>query len=371
MLGKRNDKLKIGYGVISPANFDYKTSSRTDGIYPVVNDAESSGNEMFTGQTNVFSRLSEVQGILAFGYRFHQNWGIGLSNFAIGRSQDYSKSAYARFNLNDANKTLSSYSLDRNVDYFHLRYVAKVGISYREKRFAAGFTIQAPSIGVAGDGTISAEMVGNQALFSGGRSNYTGYDLKENLKPKYKTPLAFALGCNWTRKRTTLGITLEYHARQKMYSVLSAQSAGFELPGGLYQILGGEDLLRLQTGSRSVANFGIALDYFIKRNLNFVASFRTNRSFYDHGLDELKSIKTEISTWDLYHGRAGVTIKQGHSQLTFGFLYAAGIDNSRPQKGEFSLSTESEILSPKLNYTKASYQSIGFLLGYSFLLFDI
>jgi hypothetical protein len=82
-------------------------------------------------------------------------------------------------------------------------------------------------------------------------------------------------------------------------------------------------------------------------------------------------LKTEISTWDIYQLRAGMTIKQGHSQLTFGFLYGFGIDNSRPEKGEFSLNTESEILSPTLNVSKARYQSFGFLLGYSFLLFDI
>jgi hypothetical protein len=371
MLGQGKSRLKIGYGVISPINFDFKTSSRIEGIFPVVSDIESPGEESFTGQANVSSRLSEVQGILAIGYKLNKKWGIGLSNFAIGRSQDYSKSAYARFNLNDANQTLSSYSLVRNVDYFHLRYVAKIGISFRIKRFAAGFTIQTPSINVAGSGTISAEMVGNQALFSGKRSNYTGYDLKQNLMPHFKTPLALAIGCNWTRKRTTLGFTAEYHFRQKIYTILSAQSSGFEIPGGLYQILGAEDLLRLRTGSKSVANFGIALDYYIKRNLNFVASFRTNRTYYDHGLDNLKSLKTEMSTWDLYHFRAGFTLKQGHSQLTFGFLYGFGMDNSRPEKGEFSLNTESEILSPTLNVSKARYQSLGFLLGYSFLLFDI
>ena len=224
---------------------------------------------------------------------------------------------------------------------------------------------------MAGSGSISAEMVGNQALFSGKRSNYTGYDLKQDLKPNYKTPLALALGCNWTRKRTTLGFTSEYHFKQKIYSILSAPSSGFEIPGGLYQILGAEDLLRLKTGSKSVANFGIALDYYLKRNLNFVASFRTNRTYYDHGLDNLKSLKTEISTWDIYHLRAGMTIKQGHSQLTFGFLYGFGIDNSRPETGEFSLSSESSILSPALDFSRARYKSFGFLLGYSFLLFDI
>ncbi len=164
MLGQGKSRLKIGYGVISPFNFDYKTSSRTEGIFPVVSDGESPGEESFTGQANVSSRLSEVEGILALGYKMNQKWGIGLSNFAIGRSHDFSKSAYARFYLNDANKTLSSYSLVRNVDYFHLRYVAKIGLSFKIKRFAAGLTIQTPSVNLAGSGIISAEMVGNQAL---------------------------------------------------------------------------------------------------------------------------------------------------------------------------------------------------------------
>ena len=66
-----------------------------------------------------------------------------------------------------------------------------------------------------------------------------------------------------------------------------------------------------------------------------------------------------------------MTIKQGHSHLTFGFLYGFGVDYNRREKGEFSLSKEDEILTPVLKTSKASYQSIGFLLGYSFMLFDI
>jgi len=66
-----------------------------------------------------------------------------------------------------------------------------------------------------------------------------------------------------------------------------------------------------------------------------------------------------------------MTIKQGHSQLTFGFLYGFGVDNNRQEKGEFSLSKEEEILSPILQTSKASYKSVGFLLGYLFMLFDI
>jgi len=43
-----------------------------------------------------------------------------------------------------------------------------------------------------------------------------------------------------------------------------------------------------------------------------------------------------------------MTIKQGHSHLTFGFLYGFGVDNNRQEKGEFSLSKGDEILTPVL-----------------------
>lgn len=371
MLGRGKSRLKIGYGVISPTSFDFRINRRTEGIFPMVDDAESPGNEVFTGEVSRYSRLSEVQGILAIGYRWSEHWGVGLSSFAIGRNQEYGKTTRARLELNDPSKTLSEYSLSRNAEYFHLRYTAKAGISYRETRFAAGFTIQAPSLSVGGNGKSSAEITGNELLVLGIRSRVAGYTLQEKLRPSYKTPLAFSAGCNWTYRRFTPGFSVEYHTRQKVYTVLDGSAPGFELSVGLPGGLNTRDLTRIRSGTRSVTNFAFAVDYVVQKNLHLVASVRSNLSWYDHNLDRLNSLQTEISTWNLYHARLGVTIKQGHSQLTCGFLYGTGTDPSRPSLDEFGPTRESEFLSPVLNHSRARYQSFGFLLGYSFMLFDL
>jgi hypothetical protein len=67
----------------------------------------------------------------------------------------------------------------------------------------------------------------------------------------------------------------------------------------------------------------------------------------------------------------GLTVKQGHSQLSLGLLYGFGNDPSRSVQREFNVTDENQLLNPAPSVTKAGYYSVGLLLGYSFLLFDI
>lgn len=371
MLGKSNHRTKIGYGVISPVGFNFKASSQITGRLPVVNDFESPGNELFVGQSSLRSELNEVVGILGIGYKINRHWGIGISHFAIGRALNYNNSVSSRYYLNDANHTLTSYSQSRSVNYFHLRYSMKLGLCYRSKRFSGGFTILPPSIGVGGNGVVSADVLGTNVLYDGVRTNVLLNDRQENLKVRYKSPFSMALGANWTYSRVTYGLSLEYYAPIDLYTVLDSRPSELVNPLPFYNTLNNKDFLTQKDGAKQVFNFAFAFEYVISRHLTFVSSLRTNQSFYSNQLKEYKGLKTEITTWDLYHLRGGLIIKQGHSQLSIGLIYGTGSDSKRSQINEFSIPDELRVIQPQSRFGSASYSSIGFLLGYSFLLFDI
>lgn len=367
----RKNRYKIGYGVISPVNFNFKTTSRISGAFPVVADSESPGDEEFVGQSSISSQANEVAGMAGIGYRINPHWGIGLTNLLVSRTQDFSRSTYARFYLNNADKDLSGYSTARNVNYFHLRYLAKVGLCYRNKRFSAGFTVTAPSIGILGNGTVTADVIGTNTLYNDNRANLLANDRREELKATYKSPLSIATGANWTYHKLTFGLSAQYHFRRKIYTVMDPGPIAFVVPVSFSESLGSPDFLRLREGAKPVFNFGIGFEYALKRNLYAVTSFRTNNSFYDRRLENGNGIKTELTRWNLYHMTGGLILKQGHSQLSIGILYGSGLDTARRQNGEFSEPDETSFLKQSSATSKATYSSVGFLLGYSFLLFDI
>lgn len=371
MLGQGKNRFKIGYGVISPTNFNFNSTTRTEGIFPVVNETESPGNEEFIGQSTVRSQLSEVIGILGFGYKLNRHWGIGLANMAMGRSQNFSENSYARFYLNDSKNTLSTYSNGRELQFFHLRYGLKLGVCYRNKGFSAGFAFMPPTIGIVGSGSVATDVLGTNFIFNNERQDILANDRQQKLGIQYRSPFMVSAGVNWNRGRSSFGLAAQFHGRKREYLIFDPAVSGFALPSNIYEQLGGRQFLQLKDGARPVFNFCLAYEYSLFRNVNLIASFATNQTSYDTGLDSWRGLKTQVTTWNLYHARMGLTVKQGHSQLSLGILYGFGSDASRSVRGEFNVTDESRLLNPATSVTKAGYYSVGLLLGYSFLLFDI
>jgi hypothetical protein len=371
MLGQGNNRFKIGYGVISPTNFSFNSTTRTEGLFDVVNDIESPGKESFIGQSTKSSQLNEVVGILGLGYKLNPHWGVGIANMAIGRSQNFNENSFARFYLNDRKSTLSTFSNGRELQFFHLRYGIKLGVCYRNKGFSAGFSFMPPTIGIAGNGSVASDVLGTNVLFENVRQDVLANNRQQKLAIHYRSPFMVSAGLNWSRGRSTFGLAAQFHGRKREYLVFDPQVSDFALPTKMYEQLGGRQFLQLKDGARSVFNFSLAYEYSLFRNVNLIASFATNQTSYDTGLDSWKGLKTQITTWNLYHARMGVTVKQGHSQLSLGILYGFGYDPTRSVRGEFNTTDESRFLSPVPSKTKSSYYAVGLLLGYSFLLFDI
>jgi hypothetical protein len=358
-------KLKIGYGLLSPVDFSFNATARIDGFLPVVDDAESPGPEEFIGQASISSRLKEVVADIAFGYKLSDHWSIGVANLFSVRTLTLSKATYSRMYLNEPGSPLVTSSFVRSAEYYHVRYSAKIALAYRKNNFSAGLTVTTPSLGLFGSGTIAADVLGTNMLFNGSRTDLLLNDRQDKLKAGYKSPFSAASGCNWTVRRSSINIAFMYYAGLGVYDILRAQPSAFARPAALYTSLGSDQFLRLKDGAKPVINIALGYEYALKPNMVLDASIRTNQSYYDPDINKSVGIKSEISTWDIYHFTLGTTMTNNRNKISLGIMYSKGIDNARVQDGNLQNPGEGNFLQGSTIITKASYSSIGLLLGYT------
>jgi hypothetical protein len=367
MFTKAQKKLKIGYSIMSSVNFNFKATARIDENLDIVDDAESPGTEEFIGQASIDTRLSELVIGVGGGYRLNDKWSVGLSNLFYIRSLSFNRSTYSRFFLNETGSPLVSTSFVRNADYFNVRYAAKLGVNYQDQNFSAGLTVTTPSLGLFGSGTIAADVIGNNIKYKGARTSLLANDRQEKLKSTYKSPLAVTAGINWTIHRSSFGIAVQYYGSTAIYDVLKAKPSAFIRPADLNTSLGGSDeFLRLKEAAKSVFNFAIGYEYLLKPDVILSASLRTDQSYFDKAVNKSVGLKSAVATWGIYHFSAGSTFTRGRSKMSVGLLYSKGSDDSREQNGNLENPNEGNFLQGSTTITKATYSSIGLLLGYTF-----
>ena len=368
MFSKNNSKFKIGYSVMSAVDFSFKATARIDEKLPVVDDAESPGTEEFIGQASINSKLSELVFGVGGGYRLSTKWSVGISNIITVRSQTVARASYARFFLNQPGNPLVSSSFVRSADYYNIRYAARIGLNYQELNFSAGLTVTLPSVAIMGTGTITADVIASNILFKGSRTSMLANDRQEKLKSIYHSPIAVTAGINWSQKKSSFGIAVQYFGKITTYDILKAAPSAFVRPAEFNTSLGSEQFLRLKTAAKSVFNIAFGYEYELKPDLIFSASIRTNGSYFDKDLYGTTGIKADVTTWNIYHFTTGSTFTKGRAKMTLGLLYSMGTDNLRQEQGSFKKPAEVNFLQGSSIITKATYSSIGLLLGYTFAL---
>lgn len=362
----KEHKLKIAYGLVSPVDFSFNATARIDNYEEIVGDPESPGAEEFIAQSGISSKLKETIAAIGLGRRINEHWSIGLSNFFVVRTQQFSRTQYARAYLNDAANTLVSSSFVRNVSFYNVRYVAKLGITYEKENFSAGMSVSAPSLNFLGNGSIAVDLIGNNVKAGDERIDFLGNDRQEKLKSTYKSPFTISAGTNWSLKRSAFGVAVQYFGKTEVYDVMQAKASAFVRPANLYEDLSSDQYLRLKSGARSVINAVIGYEYKLKETVSLIASFRTDNSFFDPKVKDAIGLKSEITTWDIYHFTGGVTLTKGKSQLSLGLLFSTGADANKREDGNLDNPSEDNFLQGSTTIVKAKYSSIGLLIGYSF-----
>ena len=131
MVNLKNENWKLGYGLMSPVQFNFRATARFDGMLDLVDDVESPGEESVIGETEKNSALSELTATVGLARKTSEKFSIGISQLFTLRNENYSNHILMHLLLNDAGQTPVSTTLLTETKYFHVRYQAKIGINYR------------------------------------------------------------------------------------------------------------------------------------------------------------------------------------------------------------------------------------------------
>lgn len=362
--GKEN-KWKIAYGIVTNIDFNFNANARIDTEHEIVSDSESPGKEDFIAQAGISSKLKEITAGIGIAKKVGENWSLGISGFFLVRNQEFVRYQYARLYLNDNTGTLVATSFTRNLKFYNVRFAPKIGVAYEKNNFSAGLTVLAPALNLFGNGNIAVDLIGNNIYTDTGRINFLGNDSQEKLKTKYKSPFSVSAGINYDLRKSSLGVSLQYFGGIGVYDVMRANPSAFVRPAALNSDLTSDQYLRLKSGAKPVFNVALGYEYRLKETLSLLGSFRTDMSYFDADVKNATGIKSELTTWNIYHFNAGFIITRGRSQISVGLLTSFGSDKNRSIDGNLDNPSEENYLQGSTTIVGAKYFSAGILFGYT------
>lgn len=363
LIPTNNPNIKMGYGFASSVDYGFNGIARIDGNYQIVDDAESPGEEATIGQLSLNSRITETTFGYGIGKKFNDRWSLGATILFHWRNQAYERNLFTRMFLNTAGNPLVSGDFMQNFSYDNLRTQLKLGFYYKGDHFDIGLALNSPTVKIFGKGVVAADITANNILYNGHRIDLLANDRQEKLPSVYKTPWSAATGINFDVKRSQFGIAVQYYSGLKIYDILKAKPAAFVRPQQAYPDIGSDDFLRVKTGNKSVVNWTVGYEYFINSKFTLDLSFRSDNSFYDRAVHDVRGIKPDISSWDIYHVVVGGNASGRRLSVSAGILFGFGSNDRYEQDSNLEEPSERNFLQGNTIITKASYYSIGALFG--------
>jgi hypothetical protein len=299
-LGKRT---RLAWSLLTRQKLDLRLGRRL--VDPLGSAVESS-----TAETLFDQRVDESWGGLTFSKRLGGSTGLGLTWYVAYRGQRTRSELSVQALGSDAS-ALSVLGVD-DIDYGHIRTLAKLGWDWRGRGLEVGLTVTTPSLGV---------------LTTHGRASYTrsvsGLDADgdgrpdppilqaqaaQDLDADYRTPWAVGGGLAWQHGSTRIYASSEWYAPVARFAVL-------ELPA--------RDELSARPVDqqlRGVLDAGVGVEHRLASGVALYGAFHTDFSAAVHDL----SRNVALSDWDLYHVSAGASFGIGSNRFTLGASWAFG-----------------------------------------------
>ncbi len=368
MINTKDQKWKIGYAFITPVDFSFKGIARLEGNQDLIPANESVGDEEFVAEAGITTKTSELIFAIGMGRKLNENWSVGLSNLFTVRSHSYQRNFSTYVFMNDLERSLVGANQNQNVEYYNVRYAAKLGAVYKDGPWSTGLTITTPSLNLFGNGTLASNIaIRNLRLIDENRISGVATARQAELKSKFKSPFSVALGTNYEKGRSSAGIAIQYYSGIDIYDIMEPTPGAFVRPAELAPQIQSDAFLRNRAGAKSVLNIAVGYEYKLNDTFSLLFSGRNDMSYFDDELNEGTGIKTTISSWDIYHFSGGVTVDRKNSSLSLGLLYSTGNTGKYEQTGNFD-PNNIDLVEGTTTITNAKYSNIGLLLGYTFYL---
>ena len=330
---------RYSYMIFSTGYSYVRISERYEGYADVIptrtipgSETLFEGDEFLINQGKIDALLSEVS--VGFGYskKISDNVGIGLS--IIGAYRDQTKIRYESYAAYDSVNSRSATSdVYVDLDYWAVRFAAKIGISAEFDKMKIGATITTPSLPIklASGGTDHASLNSNNVLVIEDTINnkFIPYDVlasdrQEGLPVNYKTPFSIAAGIEYNfSEATNVHLAMEWFAPLSTYVVMQPENEKFiQNRHELAKSIDSAEMLRVYDSMKSVFNIGLAIEHKVNEKFSGYAAVRTD--FSNLNADDIKGLYVGFTDFNIYHFTLGVSANLEDTFFGIGMEYSHG-----------------------------------------------
>ncbi|MBU8895270.1 hypothetical protein KRR26_06615 [Corallococcus sp. M34] len=301
-------RARMGYAFITREGFD--TRLQRQDTFSGMDVLGISGLQSLSTDVRLEQGVREYWTGVSLAYPLGRFLGVGITPFLAVRDEHASLLAISQGAGNEGQLLLAT--LNRDYRMQHARFLAKLGISYQEPKWAVGLTVTLPSLSLWGKGEATFERaLAHEGLSLGPLTRVS--DFQQNTRATFRSPLAVGLGGNRTFGSTTVHAAVEAFAKVAPFRMVDTRP--IELPDG--EELPSADIFY---GLDPVVNAAVGVEQRLAESLRAYVSFHTDFS----GAVDLPNTSSLLSTWDLYHWAMGFYFRVGYSRVTLGTDLAWG-----------------------------------------------
>ena len=320
---------KFAYGFLSRNQFDY-TLSLTDIQAAEFND-DWAGEEAYLSEVYWNKNVKDEWMGLTWAMPLTQDrkWTLGISQFlsTYSLSSRYTQSIVAKEEDegNCVDCEVATYEMTRDRGISHTGYLAKIGLNYSSKFIDVGLTYTTPKATLAASGNYNYR----QILTSYGNSNSEYANLAEigwgEATAFQKTPMSAAVGVGIKLGKNVISFSAEWFDKVDAHYVLVPnQPINRQSPEDGTLILN-----RYVDKRKSVINYGIGIEWYLKKHLHGFTSVATDhsslvRTFQGDTFEATDGFDNNLFTADILHFGAGFELELRKMNFTLGAVYSVG-----------------------------------------------
>jgi len=335
----------LSYSILTRQHMNYSIEGRNGGISEA-NPDNLVGREIISDQD-----LSDLWIGLTWSKKIGSNFAIGVSPYLSVRDQRTRRHAYNEIR-DITNGDVSAGIYTQQFEYKIFSLMAKIGVAAIFDKLTLGLTVTTPYLTITGTGSSLMNLINTGA---GSDSNTIFIANNQvDVEAAYKTPLSVGFGLGYKIGKHKIHLSAEYYDAIAEYDVLDTEEFTGQSDGITYKN-------RVSTEAKSVLNYGIGGEFYLKEKLWLFISFVTD---YTASVANTET-NLGVSNWDIFHLSGGVLFTVGRSEITLGANFAFG---NKKLGGDLNL-PDSEIgreLEEILQNAEMDYKRIKLLLGFSF-----
>ncbi len=338
--GPESGRDVIAYSIITRQRVRNSISEVATGAPP--------GYESLAGQISVQRDVSERWYGMSWARAVRPNFGIGATGFFTTRFDSWA--GHLTLAGSQAGQGITATRV-RDFDYDHYGVIAKFGALLNYESFAAGLTVTAPSIGLAGSGKMTYVDIDVRDE-PGGDPPLIAFAGRDGLSTSHHKPLSVGLGLRRGGERFQLYGSAEWFADVDQYDVIRSDPFDPQSSTGQLEFIVSDE-------RDSVLNWAVAVEGLVTERVTAYASYATDQSANDGSDSNLV-----VAPWDIRTVSLGADFRIAGRSLTVGGAFGWGDSTTRDKK-DLILNAD---LDPPPNFapTPVRYRSFGVILGFEF-----